>query len=576
MKFKRGFRAFLGLLLALVMLIGSTSIPAAAASWRPNFLSRLFISTALPQIDMGKWKYQKEDQVYYQTGIQYAEKSPDSDYDTLAIFVPAAYLNGTANGDGTYTCTIRNNGKTGTYTSETAPMVFPINTPGYAAQKELNGYTDVTDYTNAGFLYVHVGARGRDAGAPAGVTDFKAGIRYIRYNQGVIPGNTDAIFTFGMSGGGAQSAVLGASGDSTLYDPYLDQIGAVQGVSDAVQGSMCWCPITNLDQADEAYEWNLGSTRSGLSSEEKTISDDLAKSYAAYINRSGFVDEKGNPLTLQPSVKGIYQAGSYYDYLKREVETSLNHFLADTSFPYDASAEESGPVENPGNLAGAMNQSEKLDQIQRTQSSSTGLSLSGVYKTRQDYIDALNQNGTWVTYDAASNTAIITSIEDFVRNLKNASKNLGAFDQLDASQGENILFGYGDGKGAHFDAVLAQILKDTNSPFAKSYAKDLGKTDSAGNPVSARLEMYTPLYYLLPAEKGYQTSKVAKFWRIRTGINQGDTALSTEENLKLALQQYDGVESVDFAMVWGKGHTMAERSGTATENFIQWVNQCMK
>lgn len=85
MKFKRGFRAFPGLLLALVMLIGGTSIPAAAASWRPNFLSRLFISTDLPQIDMGKWKYQKEDQVYYQAGIQYAEKSPDSDYDTLAI-----------------------------------------------------------------------------------------------------------------------------------------------------------------------------------------------------------------------------------------------------------------------------------------------------------------------------------------------------------------------------------------------------------------------------------------------------------------------------------------------------------
>ena len=196
------------------MLIGGTSIPAAAASWRPNFLSRLFISTDLPQIDMGKWKYQKEDQVYYQAGIQYVEKSPDSDYDTLAIFVPAAYLNGTANGDGTYTCTIRKNGKTGTYTSETAPMVFPINTPGYAAQKELNGYTDVTDYTNAGFIYVHVGAQGRDAGAPAGVTDFKAGIRYIRYNQGVIPGNTDAIFTFGMLGGGAHSAVLGASGDN--------------------------------------------------------------------------------------------------------------------------------------------------------------------------------------------------------------------------------------------------------------------------------------------------------------------------------------------------------------------------
>jgi hypothetical protein len=29
-------------------------------------------------------------------------------------------------------------------------------------------------------------------------------------------------------------------------------------ISDAVAGSMCWCPITSLDYADEAYEWNMG------------------------------------------------------------------------------------------------------------------------------------------------------------------------------------------------------------------------------------------------------------------------------------------------------------------------------
>ena len=64
-----------------------------------------------------------------------------------------------------------------------------------------------------------------------------------------------------MSGGGAQSALMGSTGDSALYDPYLEQIGAVSGVSDAVLGSMCWCPITSLDSADEAYEWMMGVTR---------------------------------------------------------------------------------------------------------------------------------------------------------------------------------------------------------------------------------------------------------------------------------------------------------------------------
>ena len=65
---------------------------------------------------------------------------------------------------------------------------------------------------------------------------------------------TDRIFTFGMSGGGAQSTLLGVTGDSVLYNDYLEAIGAVMGVSDAVLGSQGWCPITSLDSADEAYE----------------------------------------------------------------------------------------------------------------------------------------------------------------------------------------------------------------------------------------------------------------------------------------------------------------------------------
>lgn len=217
-----------------------------------------------------------------------------------------------------------------------------------------------------------------------------------------------------------------------------------------------------------------------------------------------------------------------------------------------------------------------VDDIERNDTSSSGLSLTGTYETAQDYIDALNANGEWVTYDASTNTVTISSIEDFVTNFKTASKNLGAFDQLDAGQGENTLFGYGDGNGAHFDSILATILKDLGNDYASDYETDLAKTDSVGNTVDVRLNMYTPLYYLLDSSEGYQTSTVAKYWRIRTGINQGDCALSTEVNLALALENYDGVESVDFETVWGQGHTQAERSGNSTENFISWVEDCTK
>ncbi|MDE7211664.1 MAG: tannase, partial [Lachnospiraceae bacterium] len=296
------------------------------------------IVTNLDKIDMSKWMYHSGDNVYYQVGISYCETPVDASYETLAVFVPGDYFSGTDNGDGTYTCEINSDAKVNGYTAQTAPIVMPIETPGYTAQAALTGYTSLTGYMESGFVYVHAGCRGRDAGAPAGVTDLKAAIRYLRYIDDIAPGDAEKIFVFGMSGGGAQSALVGATGDSGLYDPYLEQIGAVQGVSDAVYGSMDWCPITNLDSADAAYEWMMGVTRNGLSEENQAISDALATAFADYINQAGIKDENGNILTLEESADGIFQAGSYYDYIVGVIEESLNNFLSDTEFPYNASA----------------------------------------------------------------------------------------------------------------------------------------------------------------------------------------------------------------------------------------------
>ena len=80
-----------------------------------------------------------------------------------------------------------------------------------------------------------------------------------------------------MSGGGAQSAIFGVSGNNSLYADYLTAIGAESGYTDNICGSMCWCPVTNLDLGDEAYEWNMGLTRSSLTTTNTSISLGLTK-----------------------------------------------------------------------------------------------------------------------------------------------------------------------------------------------------------------------------------------------------------------------------------------------------------
>lgn len=578
-------------------------------------------------MDNSKWNYDADHNVYWRVQTAYCAAPQSTDYETMGIYVPGDYMTGTANSDGTYTCAVNTNGKLGSYTADMAPIVIPVNTPGYSASAAPSAYSydSVSAYLEAGFVYVQPGIRGRasmngtaenqsySGGAPWGVTDLKAAIRYYRFNEKSLPGDTANIYTFGMSGGGAQSALVGATGDSALYTPYLEAIGAAMtdangnAISDAVKGAMCWCPITSLDNADEAYEWNMGQFASSDARAETSfgsaLSKDLAAAYADYINKLG-LKNGSTELTLEKSDSGVYQAGSYYDYLLSVAETSLNHFLADTTFPYT----ETQTAQFPGGSAGTFGKSGTTDASGTADTTSgataavdagattgtrpaggmggmnAGTSTGTTYNTVQDYIASLNSDTQWVTYDAASNTAKISSLASFAQHCKTATKSLGAFDELDRGQGENNLFGNGQGDSLHFDAVLASLLKNNSSSYAgfsdwqasyaSDYETDLAKTDSLGTSMQTRVDMYNPMYFLSSAYQGNGSSAVAPYWRIRTGAFQSDTALTVETNLALALEQNSNVKNVDFATVWGMKHVQAERSGDSTTNFIAWVNEC--
>ena len=331
---------------------------------------------------------------------------------------------------------------------------------------------------------------------PWGVTDLKAAVRYFRYlqaKQNAVPGNTDRIFSFGMSGGGAQSAIFGASGNNILYNDYLTAIGAESGYKDNICGSMCWCPITNLDLGDEAYEWNMGLTRSSLSTADANISKGLAADFATYINYIGLKDLSGNTLTLSSTTNGYYQKGSYYEY-----------------------------------VMGVIN-----DAIAR-------------YNTYN--------SGSISSYSTTDTSALYS----FVSKYKNASKGLGAYDDYDAkSNPENTVFGI-SGTAGQFDQYLASLVNTYSSEYYSSLTSDLASTnvDAEGKTVQTRLMMYSPLYYLINNSSYYSgggsgSSDVASYWRIRTGIDQGDAPLCTEINLALALKNYSSVKSVDFETIWG-------------------------
>ena len=567
-------------------------------------------------INNSNWSYDKENNIYYQLGIVYCTNPESREYESLGIYVPGDYFDAHENSDGTYTCSVIN-ANIGNYSATTAPIVMPINTAGYSAQASSKSYDadKVKEFTDAGFVYVDAGCRGREngddysGGAPWGVTDLKAAVLYLKFNGETLPGDSNRIFSFGHSGGGAQSAILGTSGDSELYTPYLESIGAAildrngNKISDSICGAMCWCPITSLDTADGAYEWTMGQYVSdgtrGNGTWTGALSDDLANSYAQYINELKLKSHKGETLTLEESEDGIYTSGPYYDYMLTVVEDSLNNFLNETKFPYTPSSEggmamgapsgNSGgaPSEGSGGApSGEMPAGSDAVPMDIGNSGSDESSNSGTYETPQDYIDALNGDDEWIHYDNQTNTANITSIGDFINHCKSPSKDTGAFDDLDRTQAENDLFGNDGEESLHFNGVMAKLLKDNANKYsnysdydsskAKDYANDLNKVDKFNNTVQERLNMYNPMYYLCAYYDGAGESEPAKYWRINSGIEQTDTSFTVETNLALALQQCRDVSSVEFNLVWGQGHTQAERTGSADTNFINWVNECLQ
>jgi hypothetical protein len=176
-----------------------------------------------------------------------------------------------------------------------------------------------------------------------------------------------------------------------------------------------------------------------------------------------------------------------------------------------------------------------------------------------------------------------SALYSFASTYKKATKGIGAFDNYASkSTLENTLFGIA-GTAGHFNKYLGEIVNTNASSYYPSFTADLASAnlDVAGNNVEKRLMMYSPLYYLINNNTYYngggtESSDVAPFWRIRSGINQSDTPLNTEINLALALKNDTAVKDVDFATIWGQAHVLAEDFGEAnsTANFIAWVKKC--
>ena len=204
--------------------------------------------------------------------------------------------------------------------------------PGKSAEPELMENGEGNSLVKAllrGYMVAAPGLRGRgmknDKGeaigvAPAGICDYKAAVRYLRYNKELLPGDTEKIISNGTSAGGAMSALLGTTGNHPDYEPYLEAMGAAKERDDIYYAS-CYCPIINLEHADMAYEWEfyglwdcyqgkyMPPEHTGeegkwvpvvrqMTEEQKKASEELRDGFPAYVASLGLTGTSGKALEL--------------------------------------------------------------------------------------------------------------------------------------------------------------------------------------------------------------------------------------------------------------------------------------
>lgn len=264
--------------------------------------------------------------------IVYVRFPINPELQNLTIYVPETYYE---------------RGEEGEKHLKSVPIFFPNGVGGYMpsapvipGEREEGGANAAFEALLRGYVVVSAGSRGRGTRdgnghytgfAPACIVDQKAAVRYLRHNRGKIPGDPEKIISNGTSAGGALSALLGVTGGHPDYEPYLKELGAAEE-DDSVFASSCYCPITNLEHGDMAYEWEFcglnhwnGRNGSGEMDEARVQLSVLEKKlFPEYVNSLKMTDENGCRLILDSEGNG-----SFKDYVQKLAVQSAETASAD-------------------------------------------------------------------------------------------------------------------------------------------------------------------------------------------------------------------------------------------------------
>lgn len=487
----------------------------------------------------GRWERRTDEEsgvAYWALDVVFCAKPVLPEVQHMIIYAPEPYMTRLPDG----TAQVEPSGQVGRYTALTAPILYANHSGGYSGSK-MKGVNPA--YMKQGYVQVSAGARGKETQdaqgsfvgqLPAVVVDLKAGIRFLKANRGVVPGNPERIVSHGYSSGGALSTMLGASGNSPKFDPYLKQIGAADATDDILI-ALCYCPITNLDSSEAAFEWfqwandrytlfdamgggtwKMGENALG-GAHERALAEKMYARYVEYVRALGFdLGEDG-------------RSGEYYTGLVECYEKAFAEYM------------------------------KRFDELDYTK-----------HDSAQAYLESLRQEknaDAWLSWDGER--AKIAGLDEMFPNFIIRRKMCPSMDSYNYKSNENGAFVRPDGTRVHFSPLVRDLLGELAGeyPYAaelyEAYRREV--TDEA----EEMLAMMSPVNYIVRQDEGWKSDQ-APYFRFRNGGNDADHGFPAAWLTHHALQAHTDVHS-DIAIVWEKPHCPAEYDDQDLYDYIARV-----
>ena len=486
-----------------------------------SFDAKAGVKASMTYVDGTKVSYTAYEGLFYVTNVE------DSTYQTMNVYVPDGATQQTPIFLRTYV---------GGYMSSKAGQPQGGDATGRALKE---GYVVVIPGTRGrnstitadkAFAKAHKGVKkgqtiytGR---APKAILDLKAAIRYLRHFDKEMQGDAEHIVTDGTSAGGAMSSLMGATGNNPAYEPLLKAMGAAQERDD-VFASVCYCPITDLDHADMAYEWLYNGTDSRQQGNQDvlTVSNELKAQFPAYINYLGLKMSDGTPLT----------ADNYLDFIKREIiraaqiAKNAGADIPDSiGFVFSQDAGFGAPPINGGMTGGMRPQGDRKPEG----SMPPMVMRRGGGKRAGEYI---------IDLDILKYLNYVVSTQPL--------KTVPAFDTKGVcgqnASGENEEFGDATGTSVNFTEYGAV------------------KTGSVLNDdIRQNAHLLNPMNFI-----GNENTDVAPHWYIRHGACDRDTSFPIPLNLALKLQ--NAGKDVNYLLAWNRPHS----GDYALDELFEWIRK---